>query len=157
MPSLSSSLCHHRLPSRTIQQPKIGARQRSLNPTHPFRQECATVPLTQFSPNVARLEASATLVLAARARKLRAAGVPVVDLSAGEPQYPAPAFAARAGIRAVEEGKTGYPPTSGLPELREAIARYLCETTAAEAVDPDASGLSKREWRELMGALGRGD
>lgn len=94
------------------------------------------MPLTQFSPNVARLEASATLVLAARARKLRAAGVPVVDLSAGEPQYPAPPFAARAGIRAVEEGKTGYPPTSGLPELREAIARYLCETTAAETVDP---------------------
>ncbi|WP_420450063.1 pyridoxal phosphate-dependent aminotransferase [Candidatus Palauibacter sp.] len=92
----------------------------------------------QFSPNVARLEASATLVLAARARKLRAAGVPVVDLSAGEPQYPAPPFAARAGIRAVEEGKTGYPPTSGLPALREAIARYLRETTAAGAVEPDS-------------------
>jgi len=96
------------------------------------------VPATQFSPNVARLEASATLVLAARARKLRAAGVPVVDLSAGEPQYPAPPFAARAGIRAVEEGKTGYPPTSGLPELRDAIGRYLRETTAAERVSPDS-------------------
>ena len=96
------------------------------------------MPLTQFSPNVARLEASATLALAARARKLKAQGVPVVDLSAGEPQYAAPTFAARAGVRAVEEGKTGYPPTPGVPELREAIARYIGETTAAGEVDPAA-------------------
>ena len=90
---------------------------------------------THFSPNVARLEASPTLALAARARKLKAAGVPVVDLSAGEPQYPAPTFAAHAAVRAVEEGRTGYPPTPGLPELRAAIRRYLRETTAAGDVD----------------------
>ena len=115
----------------------------------------------QFSPNVARLEASATLVLAARARKLRAAGVPVVDLSAGEPQYPAPPFAARAGIRAVEEGKTGYPPTSGLPALREAIARYLRETTAAGAVEPDSvivsAGVKQSLFNCCYSLFGAGD
>ncbi|WP_419162072.1 pyridoxal phosphate-dependent aminotransferase [Candidatus Palauibacter sp.] len=94
------------------------------------------MPTPEFSSNVAQLEASPTLALAARARKLKADGVDVVDLSAGEPQYPAPAYAARAGIRAVEEGKTGYPPTAGLPELRDAIARYLRETTASATVDP---------------------
>lgn len=90
----------------------------------------------EFSPNVSRLKPSATLALAARARQLKADGVPVIDLSAGEPRYPSPAFASQAGIDAIEAGKTGYPPTPGLPELRNAVARYLDETTAAANVDP---------------------
>ena len=119
------------------------------------------MPLTQFSPNVTRLEASATLALAARARKLKAQGVPVVDLSAGEPQYPAPAFAARAGVQAVEEGKTGYPPTLGVPELRQAIARYLGETTAAGEVDPAAvivgAGVKQALFNCCYALFGSGD
>jgi len=90
----------------------------------------------QFSSNVDRLLPSATLALAARARQLKAEGVPVIDLSAGEPRYAAPDYAARAGIAAVEAGRTGYPPTPGLPELREAVARYLVETTAIGRVAP---------------------
>lgn len=115
----------------------------------------------QFSSNVARLEASATLVLAARARRLRAAGVPVVDLSAGEPQYPAPSYATRTGIRAIEDGKTGYPPTSGLPELRDAIARYLRETTAAAAVEADSvivsAGVKQSLFNCCYSLFGAGD
>jgi len=90
----------------------------------------------QFSSNVAQLQPSATLALAARARQLKAEGVPVIDLSAGEPQYPAPRFAGQAAIDAIAAGKTGYPPTPGLPELRAAIAGYLEQTTASERVDP---------------------
>ena len=115
----------------------------------------------EFSSNVAHLEASATLALAARARKLKAEGVPVVDLSAGEPQYPAPRFAARAGIRAVEAGKTGYPPTLGLPELREAIARYLSETTGADSVDPGSvivgAGVKQSLFNCCYALFGAGD
>lgn len=84
----------------------------------------------QFSDNVAFLEPSATLALAARARKLATEGRTIVDLSTGEPAYDTPEYAARAGIRAIEEGRTGYPPTQGIPELREAVARYASETTA---------------------------
>ena len=91
-----------------------------------------------FSSNVEGLVPSATLVLADRARKLKAAGTPVVDLSAGEPQYACPGFAARAAIEAVEQGRTGYPPAPGLPELREAVARYLSETTADGQADPSS-------------------
>lgn len=94
------------------------------------------MPIDDFSTNVAQLEPSATLALAARARKLKSRGVPIVDLSAGEPQYPSPAFAARAAIDAIASGKTGYPPTPGLPELRSAIAGYLAETTGEAGIDP---------------------
>ncbi len=89
----------------------------------------------QFSSNVALLEPSATLALAARARQLKAEGVPVIDLSAGEPQYSAPAFAGQAAADAIAAGRTGYPPTPGLPELRNAISRYLDETTVHPPVE----------------------
>lgn len=83
----------------------------------------------QFSENVSFLEPSATLALAARARKLSEQGRSIVDLSKGEPAYPTPEYAAEAGVRAIQEGRTGYPPTAGVPELREAAAGYLNQTT----------------------------
>lgn len=92
----------------------------------------------KFSPNVTSLQPSATLAFAARARALRAEGRSVMDLSAGEPYFGTPAFAARAGIDAVKAGKTGYPPTPGIPELRDAIARYLSTTTAHGEVESEA-------------------
>lgn len=89
-----------------------------------------------FSPNVSALKPSATLALAARAKELKRSGIPVIDLSAGEPAYATPAYAADAGIQAIRDGHTGYPPTPGTVSLRESIASYLSETTRASAVDP---------------------
>jgi aspartate aminotransferase len=89
-----------------------------------------------FSPNVSALKPSATLALAARAKELKRSGIPVVDLSAGEPAYGTPPYAADAGIQAIRDGHTGYPPTPGTLSLREAIASYLVETTGASEVDP---------------------
>ncbi len=92
--------------------------------------------MAEFSDNVARLEPSATLAITARAKALQADGHSVVNLSAGEPSFPTPEIAARGASAAVAAGKTGYPPTPGLPELRHAIARYTSETTGAGDVDP---------------------
>jgi aspartate aminotransferase len=115
----------------------------------------------QFSSNVARLEPSATLALAARARQLKADGVPVIDLSAGEPKFPAPEFATRAAIDAIAAGMTGYPPTPGLPALRQAIAKYLVETTACSEVDPAAvlvgAGVKQALFNCTFALFGRGD
>lgn len=93
----------------------------------------------QFSENVSFLEPSATLALAERARELSEKGRSIVDLSKGEPAYPTPEYAAEAGVRAIREGRTGYPPTAGVPELREAVADYLNETT--ERGELSASGV----------------
>ena len=90
----------------------------------------------QFSSNVDVLKPSATLGFAARARELKATGKSIVDLTAGELAFPTPEYASRAGIRAIEEGRTKYPPTPGIPELRSAAAAYLEETTAHAPADP---------------------
>lgn len=93
--------------------------------------------MTRFSDNVARLEPSPTLAITARARALQAEGRSVVNLSAGEPSFATPQAAAAGAAAAVAAGKTGYPPTPGVPELRRAVARYTEETCGAGEIDPE--------------------
>lgn len=89
----------------------------------------------RFSKNIASLVPSATLAISARAKKMRAAGESVINLSAGEPSFPTPEVAIQAGLEYVSSGKAGYPPTSGIPGLRTAVASYVNQTTAHEGVD----------------------
>jgi aspartate aminotransferase len=82
---------------------------------------------------------SATLRVTRRAAELRARGVSVVDLGAGEPDFPSPPVAVEAARRALTDGFTRYTPGSGLPALREALAesyrqRYGAPWTAADSV-----------------------
>jgi aspartate/methionine/tyrosine aminotransferase len=63
-----------------------------------------------------------------RARALEAQGRDIVHLEIGEPDFDTPRHIVEAGKRALDEGWTHYGPTQGLPELREAIASYICRT-----------------------------
>jgi len=83
---------------------------------------------TDFASRVGRVEPSATLAISNKAAQLEAEGVDVVDLSVGEPDFDTPENIKRAAERAMAEGKTGYTPSKGIPELREAIARKLAGT-----------------------------
>lgn len=68
------------------------------------------------------LEPSATLAMAARAAAMTAAGVDVIDLSVGEPDFPTPPHICRAAEEAIRSGKTKYTPAAGIPALRKAVA-----------------------------------
>jgi aspartate aminotransferase len=89
----------------------------------------------QTSENVRGLEASATLAIATICKARRAQGLEVIDLSAGEPDFRTPDFAAQAGIAAIDQGFTHYTPVAGIPELREAIASQL-SATAGRSLSP---------------------
>ncbi len=67
---------------------------------------------------------SPTLAVDAAAKKLKAAGKDICGFGAGEPDFDTPDFIKEACIKAVESGKTKYIPSSGLPELREALAEH---------------------------------
>jgi aspartate aminotransferase len=56
---------------------------------------------------------------------MRAEGLDVCILSAGEPDFDTPEHIRAAAIRALEEGKTRYGPTAGIPTLRQAVADKL--------------------------------
>jgi aspartate/methionine/tyrosine aminotransferase len=60
-----------------------------------------------------------------RAKQLKRQGLPIISLSAGEPDFDTPAPISEAGIRAIREGHTHYTENMGLPELRDAISRKL--------------------------------
>jgi aspartate aminotransferase len=76
----------------------------------------------KLSARAAAIGESATLRVTRRCAELKAGGVKVVDLGAGEPDFASPAVAVEAARRALAEGFTRYTPGSGLPELRAAIA-----------------------------------
>jgi aspartate/methionine/tyrosine aminotransferase len=60
--------------------------------------------------------------VSARARALEATGRSVIHLQVGEPDFDTPANIREAAKRALDVGKTHYPPFPGIPELRAAIA-----------------------------------
>ncbi len=57
-----------------------------------------------------------------RARALEAQGKKIIHLEIGQPDFPTPRHVVEAGQRALDEGWTGYGPTPGFPDFREAIA-----------------------------------
>jgi len=80
-----------------------------------------------FTSRVERIEPSATLAISNKAAELEAAGKDVVDLSVGEPDFDTPQNIKDAAQQAMDEGKTGYTPSPGIPELRQAIADKLAD------------------------------
>ncbi|MBA2848779.1 pyridoxal phosphate-dependent aminotransferase [Thermosulfuriphilus ammonigenes] len=78
-----------------------------------------------LSRRVRDLKPSPTLAVNAKAKALRAKGVDLVNLSAGEPDFDTPEFIKEAACKAIEEGFTRYTPVPGIPELREAIAQKI--------------------------------
>jgi aspartate aminotransferase len=68
-----------------------------------------------------RIKPSATMAVTGRAQELKAAGVDVIGLGAGEPDFDTPENAKEAGIAAIRAGKTKYTLVPGTMELREAV------------------------------------
>jgi aspartate aminotransferase len=103
---------------------------------------------------------SATLAMAAEAKRLKADGVDVFDFALGEPDFDTPANIQEAAFRAIRSGKTHYTPAAGIPELREAIAAHYTRhhglpTKAAQAVV--SNGAKQSIHNALMAVCGPGD
>jgi aspartate aminotransferase len=71
------------------------------------------------------IKSSPTLVLNAMAAELRAQGVDVINLSAGEPDFETPKWIQEAAVHAMQQGLTKYTPADGLPVLKTAIQQKL--------------------------------
>ncbi len=78
-----------------------------------------------FSSNIQTLRPSATIAVSTLAKKLKAEGRDIIDLSAGEPDFPPPDWISQGAIDGIRGGRTGYTPAPGLPDLRAAVARDM--------------------------------
>ncbi len=74
-----------------------------------------------LSKRVQKVKPSPTLVVTARAAKLKAEGHDIIGLGAGEPDFDTPAYIADAGIDAIRTGITRYTAVDGTTELKDAI------------------------------------
>ncbi len=73
------------------------------------------------SDRVGEMKASSTLAAMQAAEAMRAEGVDVVDLGAGEPDFDTPQNIKDAALEAMRAGKTKYTPTPGTRQLQQAI------------------------------------
>lgn len=68
---------------------------------------------------------SATLAMSQKSSELKAAGVDVVNLSVGEPDFDTPSHIKEAAKKAIDENYSHYSPVPGYMSLREAVAEKL--------------------------------
>jgi aspartate aminotransferase len=80
---------------------------------------------TRTSQLLGRLSESATIAMSRKARELKAAGRDIISLSLGEPDFDTPEPVKLAGIQAIEDNFTHYPPVPGYPEVRQAVCNKL--------------------------------
>src|SRR5512141_3424400 len=79
----------------------------------------------QISRRAASLSPSLTLAIDSKAKAMKAEGLDVVGFGAGEPDFDTPQHIKDAAVKALADGFTKYTPSSGIPELRQAIAEKL--------------------------------
>ncbi|MDX1528358.1 MAG: pyridoxal phosphate-dependent aminotransferase [Gammaproteobacteria bacterium] len=81
--------------------------------------------MSVVAKRLSRIKASPSSMISSKAMELARAGHDIIALSAGEPDFDTPDHVKAAAKRALDEGKTKYPPVAGIPELREAICEKL--------------------------------
>jgi aspartate aminotransferase len=76
----------------------------------------------QLSSRATSLTPSLTLSVDSKAKAMKAEGIDVCSFGAGEPDFDTPEHIKAAAIASLEAGFTKYTPSSGIPELRQAVA-----------------------------------
>ncbi len=90
----------------------------------------------QLTPRARKIEPFYVMELLEQARELERGGEVIVHLEIGEPDFDTPEAVKRAAIRAIEENRTFYTESLGLPSLRQRIAEHY-EKAHQVSVSPD--------------------
>ena len=86
---------------------------------------------------VGRMGTETAFEVLAEANRLAAEGRSIINLGIGQPDFATPPNIVETGAAALRDGKHGYTPAAGIPELREAVTADLRRRHGAE-VDPDS-------------------
>jgi len=82
----------------------------------------------EISERTRSLGTENAFVVLKEVNELLSQGKDIVNFCIGQPDFDTPEYIKEGAIKAIKEGKTGYTPSPGIPELREAVAEYLCKT-----------------------------
>lgn len=81
----------------------------------------------KLAKRVSDIAESVTLEITSKAKKMAKEGIDVLSFAAGEPDFDTPMHIKAAAMEAIKSGFTKYTPSSGTPELREAISKKFKE------------------------------
>ena len=122
--------------------------------------QSASTIITKLSDRVADITPSSTLAITAKANKLKAAGTSIISFSAGEPDFDTPNFIKEATIKAINDNKTRYTPSSGILDLKRAIvAKFESENGLVYNHDQIivSNGAKHSLFNALMAIVDKGD
>jgi aspartate aminotransferase len=86
-----------------------------------------------LSPALSRIAPSQTTAMTDRATALRDAGVDVISLSVGEPDFATPVHVIEAAKAALDGGQTKYTPVGGTARMKQAAAQHFARDLGIEA------------------------
>src|ERR1051325_8740270 len=89
-------------------------------------------PRIPIASRLSKMSLSSTLKVLQATERLKAQGIDVISLGAGEPDFPTPENIRRAGTDALEAGFTKYTPTEGTAALKKAIIERIHRDFGAE-------------------------
>jgi aspartate aminotransferase len=116
--------------------------------------------MTDLSAAIQRIKPSPTLAMTGRVAELKRAGVDVIGLSAGEPDFDTPDFVKEAAIEAIRGGKTKYTDVDGIPELKSAItAKFLRDNDLTYATNQVSVNVGGKHtlFNAFLATVGPGD
>ncbi len=113
-----------------------------------------------IADRLSRIKPSPTIAVTTKAAELKAAGMDVIGLGAGEPDFDTPEHIKEAANKAMAEGKTKYTAVPGIPELRRAICDKFKRDNGLDYT-PDqvtvACGGKQSIYNALMATVNPGD
>jgi aspartate aminotransferase len=107
-----------------------------------------------------RIQPSATLAMSGRVFALKAEGIDVIGLSAGEPDFDTPDFVKEAAIEAIRSGQTKYTNVDGTAALKAAIvAKFKRDNALDYAPDQISVNVGGKHtlFNALVATVERGD
>ena len=113
-----------------------------------------------ISERVRKVKPSATIAISSKAMEMRSAGVDVISMSAGEPDFDTPEYIKDAAKMAMDSGMTKYTQVDGVPDLKQAIINKFSEDNDL-IYDPEnilvSTGAKQTLYNLFQAILGPGD
>ncbi len=108
--------------------------------------------MLKLAQRVNSLKTSSILEISAKANELKAKGIDVISLAAGEPDFNTPEPIQQAATKAMADGITKYTPSAGFLKLREAIAEMVYQNNKVQ-VSPEEIVITAGGKQALYNAL----
>ena len=116
--------------------------------------------MNMLASRLNRIQPSPTIAMSIKARELKAEGKDIIELAAGEPDFPTPSHIIEAAEDAMSRGETKYTDPDGTPALKQAVCDKFKRDNNLEYVTSQVTigtGGKQVLYNALMATLNEGD